>query len=537
MSKTHVTLNISTTEEGEFANSSSTTIQTDSLEELHRMLDLAGIPGAYMNAPMVSNPGAPENIEVSEPAAIGVEEQETYKPSADLKVRNPDHKLNNPRFADNSLEEAEIADQMGTEDIVDMYFNFLAVSDHEEAIARVADEIGIRGEQVARIIQKHANSFAEDVSEDFADYNQVEPREEAPLAKSFKDYVSDLGAEREVQHATKKWTVRVEWMDSAYNSRFEEEVVAAGTAKEAQQAVIGMLKIENGGSLNLIDSEAEEFIGEANELTIDAKTGAVEGPYKDNLDPESAAHYIQQYPDGILQNDVFETYSFIFLNAYGEWKFYHSVRNAVENWDWSDDVQDIIDSFNGDEIDTKNFMSGFWYEPASDFFPQVFHKEGMAMWYKLRGEESQKQLESEVDEAYGVNYNRRTGRMTDKSGYDHILALLPCPGMFNVDSLGGNEYFGSDLQNGSASVVCISIETGDKPRLTFAITSGGVNEYRPGQSVLTYHDQTGKERPGTIVTAFTGKEWSTPEGREQVKRAMANGGMDPKRKYSVRVFK
>lgn len=518
MAETKITLNISSTD-GE--NSSTTTIQTDSLGELRRMLDLAGVPTT----------------------GIEVDEQETYKPSADLKVRSPDQRLTNARFADNPLEEdfAEPELELSNVDpkyILDTFRDYSAIADDEEAIARTADAFGITGEEVQRVVDNAMAYESYDVvSEDFADYNDAAPKEVPPPAKSFKDYVSDLGAEREVKHNSKAFLVKLEWLDANYDSKFAELTIKAGTAKEAQQKAIEQAKSANGGKLNLVDAEVEETVAEANELTIDAKTGAIEGPYKDNLDPKSAAHYLQQYPDGVLQNDVFETYSFIFLNAHGEWKFYHSVRNAVENWDWSDDIHDIVDSFDGDEIDTKQFMSGFWYEPASDFFPQVFHKEGMAMWDRLRGEESQKQLESEVDEAYGVNYDRRTGRVTDKGGYDHTLALLPCPGMFSVDGLGENEYFGKDLQNGSASVVCIKIETGDKPRLTFAITSGGVNEYRPGQSVLTYHDQTGKERPGTIITAFTGKEWSTPEGREQVKSAMAKGGMDPKKKYSVRVFK
>lgn len=544
MADTKVVLNINTVD-GE--SNTTTTIQTDGLEELHRMLDLAGVPGAY-------DYSYSDKEEPVGPEAEGdvVDEQEIYKPSASNQVRSPDQRLTNARFGDNPLEEDFDKEPMNLmiepemdfnnvdpKYIADTYHDFLAITDHDEAVARTADTFGIPGEAVERVVSNNAAYESYDtVSEDFDDYNQVDDREEAPVPKGFKDYLSDLGAEREIKHSSKSWIVKLEWLDKNYDSKFEEFTVNAGTAKEAQQQAIARATEANGGKLNLVDSDVEEApVAEANELTIDAKTGTVEGPMKDNLNPEAAFKYIQQYPDGVLQNDAFETYSFIFLDDNGAWKFYHSVTKKVDSWDWNTDVQDIVDSYDGDERDINRFVNGFWYEPASDFFPQVFHREGIAMWDKLRGTSETKQLESEVDEAYGVNFDRRTGRVTDKQGYEHTLALLPCPGMFSVDQLGENEYFGSDLQNGSASVVCISIETGAKPRLTFAITSGEVSDYRPGQNVLTYHDQTGKERPGTIVASFTGKEWSTPEGRERIKSAMAKGGMDPKKKYSVRVFK
>jgi hypothetical protein len=534
MAETKVTLSISTTDG---ANSSSTTIQTDSLGELRRMLDLAGIPDPYSYSDK-------EGVVGPEAEGEEVDEQETYKPSASLNVRSPDQRMTNARFADNPLEEdfEDTPANLGIEPelelnsvdpkyILDTYQDYLAISDEAEAIARTADTFGIRGEDVERVVQDAmAYETYDQVSEDFNDYNQVEPKEEPPVSKSFKDYVSDLGSEREVKHSAKSWVVKLEWLDKNYDSKFAELTIQAGTAKEAQQKAIEQAKAANGGKLNLVDSEVEEAqVSEANELTIDAKTGTVEGPMKDNLSPEEAFKYTQKYPDGVLQNDAFETYSFIFLDNNGAWKFYHSVNQKVDSWDWNTDVQDIVDSYDGDERDIDRFVNGFWYEPASDFFPQVFHKDGMAMWDEVRGGSETKQLESEVDEAFG---NSKSWQK-----YAHTLALLPCPGMFNVDQLGDNEYFGDDLKAGKSSIVCIAIDTGDKPRLTFASTYGGASNYLPGQNVLTYHDQTGKERPGTIITSFSGKEWSTPEGREHIKSAMAKGGMDPNKKYSVRVFK
>lgn len=548
MSEKNVTLTINV-QDGDQANSS-TTIQTKSLEELQRLLNLAGVRTAgpvgygFGGYGIFNQDGTAEETPAEQPEMgmgdfggdMAFGEQEEYKPSADLKVRRPNHRPNNPRFADNSLAE-DYGFGLDEQGIVDMYFNFAAVSSHEDAIAEIADELGIKGEEVEEIIKNHVEDFTKkEFSEDFDDYNQVEPKE-VPPSKGFKDYLSDLGAEREVQHTEKKFAVKIEWLDSSYNTQFTEITVEAGTSKEAEQKAIADLRTKNGGKLNLIDAEVE--LSEANELTIDAKTGAIEGPMKDNMDPEVAAHYLSQYPDGILQNDAFEANSFIFLNAFGEWKFYHSVRNSVEEWDWNTDIRDMVDSYNGDERDIKQFLNGFWYEPASDFFPQVFHREGMDMWDRLRNSENQKQLESEVDEAYGYRKDKWQQAAIDRQ-FKHTAALLPVPGKYSLDQLGDHEYWGDDLKAGKSGYVIMKIDTGDpaKPRLTFCSTWGDpTTHWKAGDTVLTYHDQRGNERPAVVITSFSGPEWNDPKGREAIKKRMAAGGMDPNKKWSTRTFK
>ncbi|MNK29825.1 hypothetical protein D3C87_482280 [compost metagenome] len=403
MSETKVTLSISSND-GE--NSSSTTIQTDSLSELHRMLSLAGVTSSTEAEPEAAV------IPTVEPEAEVVE-QETYKPSASNQVRNPNHKTNNPRFADNSLDEDIANPDLDLENvnphfITDTYANYLAFTDHEEAVARTADEFGITGEAVERVIDdaRRAKEQAKEFSEDFDDYNQVEPGEEAPPApKGFKDYLSDLGSEREIKHAEKKFNVKVEWMDSNYDSQFADVVIAAGTPKEAEQAVIAQLKEKNGGSLNIIDTEV-------------------------------ALH------------------------------------------------------------------------------------------------------EGEVDEAYGYRKNKWDQQSLDRR-YDHQAALLPVPGMYSVDTLGEHEYYGKDLTDGSGAYVVMKIDTGDaaKPRYTFCATAGDASDWKSGDTVLTYHDQSGKERPAVVITNFSAAEWNDPKGRMDIKNRMASGGMDPRKKYSVRTFK
>lgn len=146
-------------------------------------------------------------------------------------------------------------------------------------------------------------------------------------------------------------------------------------------------------------------------------------------------------------------------------------------------------------------------------------------------------VEENIAEAFGLRKSKWEEEQLRRQ-YEAVVALLPIEKMMvTVDQLGDNEYFGGDLMSGDSNIVCFAIETNAKPRLTFASTYGDVHMFKPGMKVLTYHDQTGAERPATVITAFTGKEWSTPEGREAIKSRMAKGGMDPKRKYSVRVFK
>jgi hypothetical protein len=400
---------------------------------------------------------------------------------------------------------------------------------HEDAIAEIADELGIKGEEVEEIIKNHVEEFTKkEFSENFDDYNQVEPKEEPP-AKGFKDYLSDLGSEREVTHAEKVFKVRIEWLDSSYNTQFTDVSIEAGTAKEAEQKAVADLRTKNGGKLNLIDTEVE--LSEANELTI-TKQGEMSTNAQYDISTEEAKDLLDRFPFGVLTNDFgFETNSFIVLGKDGSYRFYHSVTRDITRWDWKKDMADMIQSYDGDARDIKNFINGWVYEPADEFFEQTYERAGGLTFYeKVSGIELN---ECEVDEAFGRGPNGR--RLATQ--FEHTLALLPCPGMFNVDQLGDNEYFGDSLKTGQSSIVCIAIDTGDKPRLTFASTYGGASDYRPGQNVLTYHDQTGKERPGTIITSFTGKEWSTPEGRDNIKRDMAKGGMDPRKKYSVRVFK
>lgn len=277
MAKQQVTLSINTTGDGETPSSSSTTIQTNSVSELHRLLDLAGIPGAYDYSTATPLPGAGADAAMGE-----VDEDETYKPSASNKVRKPSQLLNNPRFGDNSLKEDDFdmepeldIDQendfnnVDPIEIADTFHKYLKSVDHDEAIARTADDFGIPGERVEQVIDRNAAYESYDlVSEDFDDYNIVETTEAPAAPKGFKDYLGDFGKEREIQHPTRDFNVMVEWMDSKYESHFEKFVVNEGTKKEAEKAGIALAE-SNAKQMKtgfvLVDAEVEDKLGESYE--------------------------------------------------------------------------------------------------------------------------------------------------------------------------------------------------------------------------------------------------------------------------------
>lgn len=438
MAKMNIELTINTSDdENKPSSYSSTTIRTDSLDELQRMLSLAGI-----NATPAETPVEPE-VEI-------VEEPEVYTQTADYKPRMPDQKLNNPRFSDNSIAE-DAGFGANAREIADVYFSFLDFVDGEEAVARTADHFGVTGEEIERAVREvvDAEAFAE-TEEVSCEDCEVEDKLE-PACKTLRDYMSE----------------------------------ASSDSKEITMTL----------------------------------SGDVLGTFMDNLDYRAAKAYLDSYPAGILQNDTFETGSFIFKNRKGQYRFFNVNADEVQDWDWKTDIKELVDTFNGDTRDIKAFLGGFWYEPADEYFPEV--KGGMDFYNEI------------LDEAYGQSWEAKHG------GYVGTVALLPIERMMvTLDQIGENEYFGDDLTSGRSGIVCFAIETGTaNPRYTFASTYGNASEYRPNEKYMTYHDQTGKERPARVVTSFSGKEYMDPKGRETIKSNMAKGGMDPRKKYSVRVFK
>lgn len=546
MSKTTLTLTINQQDsEIDPKTTSETTIQTDSFEELQRLLSLAGMPGTAPESALVG-PIEPEVAVEPVMAELPVEEQEAYTQVSSHQVRKPEQLRNNPRFGDNSLAEdgevsepdtglstaAEIA-------IADTYWDFAKFTDHDEAVARTADAYGINGDLVERLVADF-QVYEEQVelpSDPLEEEEEI--LDESPMMKSFRDYV------REREEQFKPEVVSEDEINAAMNEAvgknkpFRFNVAAMGIvpanimkARTAEEQIDMLYAVADAPGtdrshseqllrlISKINAKLNKNVNEAGtDLTI-SKHGEISGPLKDHMSPQEAKSYLERFPYGVLQHDMFEQYSFIFLNKAGQWKFWHSVNNKVMDWDWDADIKDMIE----DEDDVRRINQGWWYEPADEFFPQVYHNRP-GFFDELMGES--------MDEAYGSSRHAKHG------GFKGTVALLPIPQMMvTLDQLQDNEYFGDGLQSGQSGVVCFAIETSSgKPRLTYASSWGNVSEFKTGDRYMTYHDQTGAERPATVITAFNGTEYMDPKGREAIKQRMASGGMDPRKKYSVRVFK
>lgn len=221
----------------------------------------------------------------------------------------------------------------------------------------------------------------------------------------------------------------------------------------------------------------------------------------------------------------------------------HPMRRVMQITDESVSERDLADTYHGHraEVDHGEALArtadehGVAGEDVENAVRQHKAYEGIAKGFMDYLREVQAQ--NEVDEAYGMSHNRRTGKTTYK---DNAVALLPITGpgaMVNLDGLGDNEY--ARMNQPNEGIVGFAIEvSGGKTRLTYASSAGNVEgHYKPGQDVITYHDQSGAERPGKVLFAFNSDRYQSPEGRQQIETMLRNAGMDPKKKYSLRVFK
>jgi hypothetical protein len=222
MPKTNISLNINT--QSDCGNiETDTSLDIESLADLHRLLDLAGIPGAYTNTAEVS---VVPVLTVSESTTEECDNE--YKGSTNLKVRNPEQKINNPRFGDNSLKEeiddfdmidfdAPIEDSEDVDPIAvaDMYHSFAKLG-HNEAVARTADYFGINGDYVEKLVSNH------EVYED--DLN------------TFEDYL------KEAKTKNRNYRVVVEWSDANGSLHKDKFSIKHKTLKEATNTGIKLAK-------------------------------------------------------------------------------------------------------------------------------------------------------------------------------------------------------------------------------------------------------------------------------------------------------
>lgn len=154
------------------------------------------------------------------------------------------------------------------------------------------------------------------------------------------------------------------------------------------------------------------------------------------------------------------------------------------------------------------------------------------------------ELQSELTAELGEDRWERAeqNRKRRHANYDHVIYMLPVEQNGSLDDLEHNEYFGDGLQSGKSGIVVMRInagigDAGVKWRYSYVSTWGDPSYYKPTTKALVIHSQTQKEREAEILFTFTGKEYMDPQGRQQIAQKLQQVGMNPKRKYSLRVFK
>lgn len=465
-----------------------------------------------------------------------------YTKPASKKVRKPEQLANNPRFSDNSLAEDLETDEIDNDanasneevikyinDIVNnqnmnlydavrsavdhfgfhtmhqvekIYSDWLDADkdltedynlkdkiysefcrevqrvDHEEAVTRVADKFGVTGEEVEEIIRD-----MEQTSEGLEDDGSVEQIAEevnSGLSDLLRAFESDPSDETKaaVEQKLKKYNIS----DSTFGI----------ISKDLERM---LMDVDNPTRFKNYFAKTFSFVEKLADRGVFSDKNAVKETFVENtgLDPETKSQ----------------------------------IKNAISQLNLSD-YYGII---SGDDADDEAYDLALTIHRNFDLdFEFLDHVDEIAELYK-----EVYNSEKGIDEAYGYRKNSYDQRALERQ-YSDIIALLPIPGLMEtVDELGNNEYFGSDLEQGRSAVVCLAIATSSKPRLTFAITAGSASHYKPGDHVLTFHDQTGAERPADVLLTFSGEEWR--DNIDVVKEKMRKAGMDPKKKYSIRVFK
>lgn len=74
------------------------------------------------------------------------------------------------------------------------------------------------------------------------------------------------------------------------------------------------------------------------------------------------------FPDnsyGRLYNKVFDENSFVFI-LNGQWKFFHSLREEIQTWDWNKDVAEMSED-SSDEFELLDFNNGWKYVDDQEF--------------------------------------------------------------------------------------------------------------------------------------------------------------------------
>lgn len=135
----------------------------------------------------------------------------------------------------------------------------------------------------------------------------------------------------------------------------------------------------------ILNSRMRKFITivESNLVPYDhgqALQGEISGPHREGMTVQQAKAYLDEYPDGVLCWDGFETESFVAVNKYGIYVFYNANTDRIEHWDWKQDIAELQKYYERDQ--DYDPMVEWWYNDAGEQLSMT--KGGMEFWERIR---------------------------------------------------------------------------------------------------------------------------------------------------------
>ena len=109
--------------------------------------------------------------------------------------------------------------------------------------------------------------------------------------------------------------------------------------------------------------------------TIADRTGRdmnqyLEGPHREEMTVDEAREYLDQYPNGTLHQDWFETDAFVTRDIHGNYLFFDpskathtSPESGIELWSWNKDIAEIKAVT---EPRDPDITKGWWYHCGSE---------------------------------------------------------------------------------------------------------------------------------------------------------------------------
>ncbi len=126
-------------------------------------------------------------------------------------------------------------------------------------------------------------------------------------------------------------------------------------------------------------------IVEANLVPYDhgqALHGDMSGPHREDMNVKQAKAYLDNYPDGVLCHDYFETDSFVAITKYGIYVFYNSAIDKIQHWNWEKDIADMLSDYDPKDRFAPNPLEGWWYNSGDEQLG--FSHGSIEFWDRIR---------------------------------------------------------------------------------------------------------------------------------------------------------